>query len=89
MITDLLLSATKDWEALSKIADLIVVTSTNRVDFIKEAKSGVFEGVVAAFRSFTSLGITGVFDEEILSVMPSTFKFLCQNGMLKSFIFLS
>lgn len=54
--------------------------STNRADFINEAKSGAFEGVVAAFRSFTSATITGRFDEEILSVMPKSFKFLAQNG---------
>lgn len=56
------------------------VQSTNRADFLKEAQSGAFEGVVAAFRSFTSATITGRFDEEILSALPSTFQFLCQNG---------
>jgi len=36
--------------------------------------------VVAAFRAFTSITITGVIDEELLKAMPETFKFLCQNG---------
>jgi glyoxylate reductase len=35
--------------------------------------------VVAAFRAFTSISITGVFDAEILKAIPSL-RFLCQNG---------
>lgn len=58
----------------------MVVQSTNRAGFLKEAKSGAFEGVVSAFRGFTSASITGHFDSEILSALPSTFQFLCQNG---------
>jgi glyoxylate reductase len=55
------------------------VKSTNRSDFLAEAKSGAFDDVVAAYRAFTSMSITGLFDSEILSAIPSL-KFLCQNG---------
>ena len=73
-------SAQAEWDALNDVADPIVVKSTNRADFFTEAKSGAFEGVVAAYRSFTSISITGMIDAELLALMPSTFKFLCQNG---------
>ncbi|KAG0648502.1 2-hydroxyacid dehydrogenase [Hyphodiscus hymeniophilus] len=71
--------ATEEWEAISKVADPITVKSTNRADFLAEAKSGAFNGVVAAFRAFTSISITGVINSEVLSAIPSL-KFLCQNG---------
>ncbi|KAH8653207.1 D-isomer specific 2-hydroxyacid dehydrogenase [Tricladium varicosporioides] len=71
--------AKEEWDALKDVADPIVVKSTNRSDFLAEAKSGAFDGVVTAFRSFTSMSITGQFDSEILSSIP-TLRFLCQNG---------
>jgi glyoxylate reductase len=73
-------SAQKEWESLSSVAELIEVKSTNPTDFKKEAQSGAFEGVVAAYRSFTSMTITGLIDAEFLKLMPESFKFLCQNG---------
>jgi lactate dehydrogenase-like 2-hydroxyacid dehydrogenase len=72
-------SAKEDWEALSEVAEPITVKSSNRGDFLKEAQSGAFDGVVAAFRAFTSINITGIIDSEILSAIP-TLKFLCQTG---------
>ena len=65
---------------MSEVADPIIVQSKNRAEFLKEAKSGVFDGVVSAFRGFTSASITGHFDSEIISALPPTFQFLCQNG---------
>jgi len=73
-------SAKEEWEALSSVAQLIEVKSTNPADFKKEAESGAFEGVVAAYRAFTSMTITGLIDAELLKLMPKSFKFLCQNG---------
>ncbi|KAG9241418.1 glyoxylate reductase [Calycina marina] len=72
--------AEKEWQSLKDVAELVVVQSNNRKKFLAEAKSGAFDGAVAAFRSFTSASITGHFDSEILSALPSTFHFLCQNG---------
>ncbi|KAF4626167.1 hypothetical protein G7Y89_g11994 [Cudoniella acicularis] len=72
--------AKAEWESLNSIAETITTNATNRSQFIQEALSGAFTGVVAAFRSFTSLSITGIWDAELLAVMPPTFKFLCQNG---------
>lgn len=78
--TDFPLSANEEWESLNDVAETITVKATNREEFLKEAQSGTFDGVVAAFRAFTSASITGMFDSEILKALPPTFKFLCQNG---------
>jgi hypothetical protein len=75
-------SAHKQWDALSKIGDLIKPQSTNRKDFIEECKSGRLDGVVAAFRTFPSVSITGLFDEELVNSLPKSWRFLAQNGML-------
>jgi hypothetical protein len=75
-------SAHKQWEALSEIGDLIKPQSTNRKDFIEECQSGRLNGVVAAFRTFPSVSITGLFDEELVSSLPKSWRFLAQNGML-------
>jgi glyoxylate reductase len=75
-----MLSAKEEWQSLNDVAETITVKASNRSEFLKEAQSGAFDGVVAAFRAFTSQTITGIIDEEILKAMPDTFKFLCQNG---------
>ncbi|KAI9713968.1 MAG: hypothetical protein M1820_000698 [Bogoriella megaspora] len=75
-----LTSAKKTWDALSDIAELVYPQSTNRKDFIEECKSGKFDGVVAAYRTFQSVSITGNIDEEIVSILPKSLKFLAHNG---------
>ncbi|ERF73496.1 hypothetical protein EPUS_04119 [Endocarpon pusillum Z07020] len=72
--------AHKQWEALSEIGDLIKSQSTNRREFIEECKSGKLDGVVAAYRTLDSVRITGLIDEELVSVLPKTWKYLCHNG---------
>jgi glyoxylate reductase len=44
-----------------------------------EAQSGAFDGIVAAYHAGTSK-ITGRFDEEVLTVMPTSLKFICHGG---------
>jgi len=56
--------------------------STNRADFIEECKSGAFEGIVAALRTFPSVSITGRIDEELVSYLPTSIKFLCHIGLV-------
>ncbi|KAL1306846.1 hypothetical protein AAFC00_005502 [Neodothiora populina] len=68
------------WEELSDVAELIKPQSTNRADFIEECKSGKLDGVVAAYRTFPSASITGIFDKELVEVLPKSWKFLAHNG---------
>lgn len=68
------------WKALSDIAELVEPRSTNREDFIKECKDGKFDGVVACFRTFSSVSVTGQWDEELVNALPKSWKYCCHNG---------
>lgn len=68
------------WQSLSEYGELIKPSATSRSDFIQECKEGKLDGVVAAYRTFPSVAITGRFDEELCSVLPESFKFLAHNG---------
>ncbi|KAF5617861.1 d-3-phosphoglycerate dehydrogenase [Fusarium tjaetaba] len=54
--------------------------SNERSAFIEETKSGAFDGVKAIYRTNKSVGITGLFDAELLDVLPKSLKFICHNG---------
>ena len=73
-------SAHKEWASVSEIADTIEPKARSREEFIEECKSGAFENVVAAYRTFQSVAITGLFDEELVSVLPKSLKFIAHNG---------
>lgn len=79
-------SAHKDWSDLASIADVLTPTSTNRADFIKESQGGAFDGVIAAYRTFQSVSITGLIDDELVSSLPKSLKYLSHNGTLCFFI---
>jgi hypothetical protein len=81
-LTDYSSSAHDSWRALSELADLIEPESKNRNDFIEECKTGKLDGVLVTFRTFNSIDITGLFDEEVISVLPGSLKFVCHNGKL-------
>jgi hypothetical protein len=74
-------SAKQEFDALSEIADLVAPSSTSREEFIEECKSGAFEGVVAAYRTFDSVTITGRIDSELVENLPKSLKFIAHNGM--------
>lgn len=75
------LSAHESWSSLGKIADLIKPAATNRTEFIQECKDGKFDGVVAAYRTFPSVDITGLVDEELVAVLPKSLAYLAHCGM--------
>ncbi|KAH6604357.1 hypothetical protein Trco_007803 [Trichoderma cornu-damae] len=68
------------WSTISDIADVIQPKATNREDFIAESRSGAFDGVGAAYRTFDSVDITGKVDGELLDALPASIRFLCHNG---------
>lgn len=55
-------------------------TAKNRAEFIEECKAGKLDGVVAAYRTFGSVAITGLVDEELVNALPESLKFLAHNG---------
>jgi hypothetical protein len=74
-------SAKKEFDALAEIADLVTPISKNREEFIEECKSGAFDGVVAAYRTFDSVTITGRIDSVLVESLPKSLKFIAHNGM--------
>jgi glyoxylate reductase len=73
-------SAHKQWQSLSEVGDLIEPKAKSREEFIKECQDGGLDGVVAAYRTFISVSITGFFDEELCNVLPKSWKYLGSCG---------
>ncbi|KAI1616817.1 D-3-phosphoglycerate dehydrogenase, variant [Exophiala viscosa] len=72
--------AHKQWESLSSLGELIKPQSTNRADFIKECREGKLDGVVAAYRTFNSISITGRIDAELCNALPKSWKYMAHCG---------
>ncbi|KAJ5905459.1 2-hydroxyacid dehydrogenase [Penicillium subrubescens] len=68
------------WNALTQICDVLNPASTTREDFVKECQSGKFDGVVAAYRTFHSFGITGLIDQELVGAFPPSLRYLASCG---------
>jgi hypothetical protein len=66
---------------LGELGELIEPQSKSRKEFIEECKSGKLDGILVAFRTFDSIEISGLFDEELVQVLPESLKFVCHNGM--------
>ncbi|RAK91531.1 glyoxylate reductase [Aspergillus costaricaensis CBS 115574] len=75
-----IIHAHKTWSSLSDIADLIRPTATNRTEFIQECQSGALDGVIAAYRTFDSVKITGLIDEELVNALPKSLVYLAHCG---------
>lgn len=79
-LTLLLASAHEAWNALSDLAELVRPAATNRAEFLQECREGKLDGVVAAFRTFFSVRITGLVDEELVNALPRSLKYLAHCG---------
>lgn len=62
------------------MADVIEPKARSREEFIEECKSGVFDNVIAAYRTFQSVAITGKIDEVLVPLLPKNLKFIAHNG---------
>lgn len=75
-------SAKESFDSLSSIAELITPKSDNPSDFLKECRSGAFNGVRAAYRTFNSVKITGRIEGEVCEELGKAgLRFLAHNGM--------
>ncbi|KAF9873659.1 hypothetical protein CkaCkLH20_08769 [Colletotrichum karsti] len=72
--------AHESWSSLGQVADIIKPKATNRDEFLKECASGALDGVVAIYRTFSSVKITGKIDAELVAALPSSVGFICHNG---------
>lgn len=70
---------------MSEIAELIEPSARSREEFIEECKRGAFDKVKVAYRTFQSVAITGLVDEELVKVLPEGLKFIAHNGIFYPF----
>ncbi|KAJ5659775.1 glyoxylate reductase [Penicillium longicatenatum] len=72
--------AQKTWNALSDLGELVKTTANNRAEFLQECRDGKYDGVVAIYRTFHSISITGLIDEELVNALPSSLKYMAHCG---------
>lgn len=71
--------AQEEWNALSDVAELLELTSKDRTEFLQDLK-GKYSQIVAIYRTFPSVAITGLLDEEVADAIPPSLKFICGHG---------
>ncbi|KAK5096463.1 hypothetical protein LTR70_001636 [Exophiala xenobiotica] len=69
----------KEWESLSAKYSLKEFRQGSREQFLSKLKSD-FSDVVGLYRSNQSTSETGPFDQELVSQLPKSLKFICHNG---------
>ena len=74
-------SAHDSWKSLGEVAELVPTQATNRAEFLQECSDGRLDGVVAAFRTFPSVDLTGLFNQELVKVLPKSLRYLSHCGM--------
>ncbi|KAM0449358.1 hypothetical protein ACHAO4_007705 [Trichoderma viride] len=72
--------AKAEFEKLSEVADVVQVTTGTRDEFIRDCDNGKYDNVVAISRTYDSVKITGRFDAELVSHLPSSINFISHNG---------
>lgn len=70
----------KEWQELSSKFTLKEYRQGSREEFLSKLKSGDYNDVVGLYRSNTSVSVTGPFDEDLVSQLPSGLKYICHNG---------
>ncbi|KAF2012941.1 2-hydroxyacid dehydrogenase [Aaosphaeria arxii CBS 175.79] len=67
------------YEALQEVAATEVVTSTSRQQFFDDIPKK-YSDVKAIYRTSASGAVAGPFDEELISRLPASLKYICHNG---------
>ncbi|OWP06264.1 hypothetical protein B2J93_2502 [Marssonina coronariae] len=71
----------QEWkDSIESVATVLEPKARSRAEFLEEAKLGAFDEVVAAYRTFGSVVVTGLIDEELVAALPAKLKFICHNG---------
>jgi glyoxylate reductase len=66
------------WDAFAQQAEILNPKSTTRDDFIKECKTGSFDGAIAVYRGPKT--VAGKIDAEMVEAFPKSLKFICYAG---------
>ncbi|PMD30130.1 putative hydroxyisocaproate dehydrogenase [Hyaloscypha variabilis F] len=70
----------KEWEECRSFAELKTFNGKTREEFLKACEDGSYSDVVAINRSNESTALTGPFDQELVSKLPQSVKYICHNG---------
>lgn len=70
----------KEWQQYSSKYVLKEFITGQRDEFLSNCKKGEYDGVVGLYRSNQSVAQTGPFDEELVSALPKSLKYICHNG---------
>ncbi|OCT50301.1 putative 2-hydroxyacid dehydrogenase UNK4.10 [Cladophialophora carrionii] len=70
----------KEWEELGSKYNLKEFRKGTREQFLSNCQSGKYDDVVALYRSNMSTSVTGLFNDELVSVLPASLKYICHNG---------
>ncbi|KAF2224174.1 D-isomer specific 2-hydroxyacid dehydrogenase [Elsinoe ampelina] len=72
--------ANKEWEEFGKDVELLEYRQGNRTEFLADLKSGKYSNVTYLYRSNESLSVTGPFDQELISLLPPSLKYIVHSG---------
>ncbi|KAI0343739.1 hypothetical protein BDW22DRAFT_1356285 [Trametopsis cervina] len=68
-------------EMFDGVADVVAMDSPDRADFLANLKSGgKYKGIVGVYRHNVSADRIGIFDEEIVSALAPSVKWIAHNG---------
>lgn len=70
----------KEWEGLGSKYNLKEFRKGTREQFLSNCKTGQYDDIVALYRSNQSVSETGPFDQELVSVLPRSLRYICHNG---------
>lgn len=73
-------SAHDSQSSLQSSADSVHVTTGDRESFLRDCRSGRFDGCTVAYRTIASYSITGQIDAEVVNALPKSLKFLASCG---------
>ena len=74
------LSAHEAWQSLSEVAEIIEPKAKNREEFFDECKVDAWKDVVACYRTYECVFVTGPWDEELVNALPTGLKSVHHNG---------
>lgn len=84
LLLDQIKLATTELNQLSKVADVVESTAKSRQELIDKFKAdGEYAQIVGIYRHFgaaRSIKVTGRFDAELVSQLPSTLRYIVHNG---------
>ncbi|KAI1385918.1 D-isomer specific 2-hydroxyacid dehydrogenase [Hypoxylon trugodes] len=70
----------KAWEALGAKYILLEFRTGTRKQFLENCRNGTYAAVRGCYRSNVSTSVTGPFNQELISALPESWKFIAHNG---------